>query len=52
VATTGGGASGEGEEPGRTRPELFGVQAKAVLVVWCAVTLVLVFIYAIVLLLL
>jgi hypothetical protein len=43
----GGGGGGEGE---RTRPEFFTLQARAVLFVWCSVTLLLVVIYAIVLL--
>jgi hypothetical protein len=47
-----GGAGPAGGEGGRTRPELFTAQAKALLVVWCAVTLVLVVTYAIVLFLL
>jgi hypothetical protein len=42
-------ASGDG---GRSRPEIVTPQVKAVLVVWLAVTLVLVIVYAIVLLVL
>ena len=49
-----GVVSGEqdGDEGGRTRPVVLTPQAKAVLAVWCGVTLVLVATYAIVLLLL
>jgi hypothetical protein len=43
------GDGGEGERP---RPEIFTAQARFVLAVWCAVTLVLVVIYVVVLLLL
>ena len=53
-ATTSAVASDEqdGDEGGRNRPVVLTPQAKAVLVVWCGVTLVLVVTYAIVLLLL
>ena len=47
--TTSEGDGGEGERP---RPEVFPAQARFVLAVWCAVTLVLVVIYVVVLLLL
>ena len=48
-------AGGEGGEPdgqGRARPTFLTLEAKAALVVWTAVTLVLVVVYVIVLLLL
>jgi len=51
VATAGGEGREPGEE-GRTRPTFLTQEAKAVLVVWTAVTLVLVVTYLIVLLLL
>ena len=53
MSTTGPGSGRPDEdgEPRRTRPEVFTLQAKAVLVVWLAVTLVLLVVYAIVLLL-
>jgi hypothetical protein len=44
-------AGGEGSEEPRSRPTFLTLQAKAVLVVWLAVTLVLVVVYVIVLLL-
>jgi hypothetical protein len=45
-------ATDEGDESGATRPPLLTTQAKAVLVVWGTVTLVLVITYAVVLVLL
>jgi hypothetical protein len=51
VASAGGEGSGEDDSP-RRRPTFLTVEAKAVLVVWLAVTLVLVVTYVIVLLLL
>jgi hypothetical protein len=50
VPTTDGEA-GEPGDGGRTRPTFLTIEAKAALVVWLAVTLVLVFTYALVLLL-
>jgi hypothetical protein len=44
-----GGDGGAGGGAGRTRPEFQTPVAKAVLAIWCGVTLVLVAIYAIVL---
>jgi hypothetical protein len=49
---TAGGEGGGSEERDRTRPTFLTVEAKAVLVVWGAVTLVLLVVYGIVLLLL
>jgi hypothetical protein len=48
----GGDERGSGGDGGESRPEFVTPQVKAVLVVWLAVTLVLVFVYAITLLLL
>jgi hypothetical protein len=44
-------AGGEGDEEPRSRPTFLTLEAKAVLVVWSAVTMVLVMVYVIVLLL-
>jgi hypothetical protein len=52
VVATAGGDGGEQDEGGRTRPTFLTLETKAVLVVWLAVTLVLVVVYLIVLLLL